>query len=153
MDLILWRHAEALEMREVQDDLDRALTPKGERQAQRMAGWLNRQLPSSTRVLVSPARRTQQTASALERKFKTVPALAPDATVEGLLHAVRWPDAREPVLVVGHQPVLGLAAAYLLAGQPQAWTVRKGAVWWLRARQREGQLQVVLHAVVSPELV
>ena len=30
MDLILWRHAEALEMREVQDDLDRALTPKGE---------------------------------------------------------------------------------------------------------------------------
>jgi len=31
--------------------------------------------------------------------------------------------------------------------------VRKGAVWWLRAREREGQLQIVLHAVVSPELV
>ncbi|MDE2081118.1 MAG: phosphohistidine phosphatase SixA [Burkholderiales bacterium] len=153
MDLILWRHAEALEMREVADDLDRALTPKGERQAQRMAGWLNRQLPSSTRVLASPARRAQQTAAALERKVKTVPALAPDTTVEALLHAVRWPDAREPVLVVGHQPALGLVAAYLLAGQAQAWPVRKGAVWWLRARQREGRLQVVLHAVVSPELV
>ena len=153
MDLILWRHAEALDMREVQDDLDRALTPKGERQAQRVANWLNQQLPASTRVLVSPARRTQQTATALDRKFKTVPALAPDGTVEGLLHAVRWPDAREPVLVVGHQPVLGLTAAYLLAGQPQAWAVRKGALWWLRAREREGVLQVVLHAVVSPELV
>ena len=44
MDLILWRHAEAFEMREVQDDLDRALTPKGERQALRMAAWLNQQL-------------------------------------------------------------------------------------------------------------
>ena len=153
MDLILWRHAEALEMREVQDDLDRALTSKGERQAQRVANWLNQQLPASTRVLASPARRTQQTATALERKFKTVPALAPDGSVEGLLHAVRWPDAREPVLVVGHQPVLGLAAAYLLAGQPQSWAVRKGALWWLRAREREGVLQVVLHAVVSPELV
>ena len=153
MDLILWRHAEALEMREVQDDLDRALTTKGERQAQRVANWLNQQLPASTRVLVSPARRAQQTATALERKFKTVPALAPDATVEGLLHAVRWPDAREPVLVVGHQPVLGLVAAYLVAGQPQAWAVRKGALWWLRAREREGVLQVVLHAVMSPELV
>jgi phosphohistidine phosphatase len=153
MDLILWRHAEALEMREVQDDLDRALTPKGERQAQRVANWLNQQMPASTRVLVSPARRTQQTAAALERKFKTVPALAPDGTVEGLLHAVRWPDAREPVLVVGHQPVLGLVAAYLLAGQAQTWAVRKGALWWLRAREREGVLQVVLHAVVSPELV
>lgn len=153
MDLILWRHAEALEMREVQDDLDRALTPKGERQAQRMATWLNRQLPASTRVLVSPARRAQQTAAALERKVKTVPALAPEGSVEGLLHAARWPDAREPVLVVGHQPMLGLACAYLLAGQAQAWPVRKGALWWLRARERAGVLQVVLHAVVAPELV
>lgn len=153
MDLILWRHAEALEMREVEDDLDRALTSKGERQAQRIATWLNRQLPASTRVLVSPARRAQQTAAALERKFKTVPSLAPDGTVEGLLHAVRWPDAREPVLVVGHQPTLGLAAAYLLSGQPQAWPVRKGAVWWLRARQRDDVLQIVLQAVVSPDQI
>jgi phosphohistidine phosphatase len=153
MDLILWRHAEAFEMREVQDDLDRALTPKGERQALRVAAWLNRQLPASTRVVVSPARRTQQTATPLERKFKTSPALAPDGTVEALLHAVRWPDAREPVLVVGHQPTMGLAAAYLLSGQPQAWPVRKGAAWWLRGREREGRLQVVLHAVIAPELV
>ena len=153
MDLILWRHAEALEMREIHDDMDRALTPKGERQAQRMATWLNRQLPSSARVMASPARRAQQTAAPLERKIKTVPALAPDGTVEGLLHAVRWPDAREPVLVVGHQPTLGLVAAYLLAGQAQAWPVRKGSLWWLRARERAGVLQVVLHAVVSPELV
>ncbi len=153
MDLILWRHAEAFEMREVQDDLDRALTPKGERQAQRMAAWLNQQLPSSTRVLVSPARRTQQTAAALDRKTKTVAALAPDAGVDALLHAVRWPDSREAVLVVGHQPTLGLVAAYLLSGQPQAWSVKKGALWWLRAREREGELQVVLHAVLGPELV
>ena len=153
MDLILWRHAEAFEMREVQDDLDRALTPKGERQAQRMAAWLGRQLPSSAKVLVSPARRAQQTAAALDRKFKTVPALGPTETVEALLMAVRWPDSREPVLVVGHQPTLGLAAAYLLSGQAQAWSVRKGGVWWLRGRERDGELQVVLNAVVSPDLL
>jgi phosphohistidine phosphatase len=153
MDLILWRHAEAFEMREVQDDLDRALTPKGERQAQRMADWLNRQLPAGTRVLVSPARRTQQTAAALQRKTRTVAALAPDGTVEGLLDSVRWPQSREPVLVVGHQPTLGLTAAYLLSAQPQAWSVRKGGVWWLRARERGGELGVVLHAVVAPDLV
>ena len=153
MDLILWRHAEAFEMREVQDDLDRALTPKGERQAQRVASWLNRQLPASAKVLASPARRCQQTAAALDRKFKTSGELAPDAGVEALLHAVRWPDAREPVMVVGHQPTLGLAAAYLLSGQPQAWAVRKGGLWWLRARERDGELQVVLHAVISADLL
>ncbi len=153
MDLILWRHAEALEMREVEDDLDRALTPKGERQAHRMAIWLGRQLPSSTRVLVSPARRAQQTAQALDRKFKTVPAIGPAGDVEGLLNVARWPEAREPVLVVGHQPTLGLAASYLLATQPEPWVLRKGAVWWLRGREREGTMQVVLHAVISPELL
>lgn len=153
MDLILWRHAEAFEMREVQDDLDRALTTKGERQAQRMANWLNTHLPSSTRLLVSPAKRTQQTAQALDRKFKTVPALAPDGTVDGLLAAARWPDGKEPVLVVGHQPTLGLAAAYLLAGVVQPWSVKKGAVWWLRVRQRDTGSEVVLVTVRGPENV
>lgn len=153
MDLILWRHAEAFEARDGQDDLERALTPKGERQAQRMAAWINRHLPASAKLLVSPARRCQQTAAALERKAKTVAALAPDATVDRLLHAVRWPDAREPVLVVGHQPVLGMAVAYLLSGQPQVWPVRKAGVWWLRVRQRDGEPQVVLHAVMTPDLV
>ena len=153
MDLILWRHADAQEVRDAADDLERALTPKGERQAQRMADWLNRQLPANARVLVSPARRAQQTALALDRKFKTVAALAPDATVEALLHVTRWPDARETVLVIGHQPVLGLAAAYLLAGLASPWPVRKAGLWWLRARDREAQRQVVLHVAMSPELL
>ena len=152
MDLILWRHAEAFDQEEG-DDLDRPLTTKGERQAQRMGDWLNRQLAANVRVMVSPAKRAQQTAVHLDRKFKTVPALAPQGTVDALLHAVRWPEGREGVLVVGHQPTLGLAAAYLLAGQATLWPVRKGGVWWLRMRQRDGQRQVVLHAVMSPELI
>lgn len=153
MDLILWRHAEADEAGEGVDDLERALTPKGERQAERMAGWLLRQLASTTRVLVSPAVRAQQTAQTLERKFKTVDALAPGASVEALLHAARWPDAREPVLVVGHQPTLGMTVAYLLSGATTPWALRKGAVVWLRGREREGQMQVVLHAALAPDMV
>src|SRR5262245_48082056 len=98
MDLILWRHAEAALLREGQDDLQRPLTAKGERQAQRMAEWLNQRLAHSTRILASPALRTQQTAKALGKTFKTVEALAPDASVEAILKAARWPDASESVL-------------------------------------------------------
>ena len=151
MDLILWRHAEAVLEREGLDDLERALTPKGERQAQRMADWLNQRLAHSTRILVSPARRCQQTAKALGRSFKTLDALAPDGDGEALLKAARWPDAREPVLVIGHQPTLGLVAAQLLTGVPQPWAIKKGAVWWLRSRDREGAAQVVLQAVKAPD--
>ena len=153
MDLILWRHAEAFDLRELEDDMDRSLTPKGERQAQRMAEWLNRHLTAGTRVLASPARRTQQTAQALDRKVRTVDELRPDGTIEGLLTAARWPDARGAVLVVGHQPTLGLTAGYLLTGEPTPWALRKGAVLWLRAREREGQWQVVLRAALAPDLL
>lgn len=151
MDLILWRHAEAHVQREGQTDLERALTPKGERQAQRMAEWLNHRLAHSTRIMVSPALRAQQTAKALDRHFKTVQLLAPEASVTALLSVTRWPEASEPVLVVGHQPTLGQAAALLLGEVAQTWVIKKGAVWWLRGREREGGNQVVLQAVQSPD--
>ena len=163
MDLILWRHAEAEELSEGVDDPARGLTPKGERQARRVAEWLTRFMPERTRILVSPALRAQQTAAALERPFKTVEALGPEGSVEGLLAATRWPEASSPVLVVGHQPTLGLAAAYLmigprLAGSPQdptlrPWAVKKGGVWWLRYRPREERGEVVLVAVRTPEQI
>jgi phosphohistidine phosphatase len=151
MDLILWRHAEAFEPREHQDDLDRALTPKGERHALRMAEWLNQRLAHSTRILVSPALRCQQTAKALGRKVKIAAELSPDGNGEGLLKAARWPDASEPVLVIGHQPTLGLVASFLLTDVPQQWTIKKGAVWWIRGRMRDEIAQVVLQAVQAPD--
>jgi len=153
MDLILWRHAEAHVLKEGQNELERALTPKGERQAQRMGEWLNQRLAASTRVIASPALRCQQTAHQLGRGFKTVAALAPDGTVGGLLGAAKWPDSSEPVLVIGHQPTLGIVASRLIAGVEQFWSVRKGAVWWLRCREREGDSQVVLQAVQGPDLL
>ena len=52
MDLILWRHAEAGDnLSDPEADLERPLRPKGERQAQRVADWLNRFLPDSARIL------------------------------------------------------------------------------------------------------
>jgi len=154
MDLILWRHAQAHPLAEPDgDDLARALTAKGERQAERMAAWLNQRLADTTRVLVSPAKRTQQTAQALERPFKTVAALAPDALVDDVLQAVRWPDSKDPVLVIGHQPTLGMVAARLLAGHDLPWSIRKGAVWWLRGRERDGVMQITLQAVQAADFL
>jgi phosphohistidine phosphatase len=158
MDLILWRHAEAGEAGpEAELDLARPLTSRGVKQAERAAEWLNRYLPQTTRILCSPAARCVQTADKLERRYKVVEALGPEASVESLLHAARWPDAKEPVLVIGHQPVLGTTAAYLMTGgmaiegQVEPWSVKKGSVWWLRHRPREGRAEVVIVAVRSPE--
>ena len=150
MDLILWRHAEA---EAGEPDHGRRLTPKGVKQAARMAAWLERHLPDSSRVLVSPADRAQQTAAALGRKFRTVDELAPGGSVAALLAAANWPESREPVLIVGHQPTLGAVASFLLSGEEAYWSVKKGAVWWLTNRDRIGSTAVVLRVAIGPEFV
>jgi len=153
MDLILWRHAEAVEAPTGGDDLSRALTPRGEKEAARMGAWLDRQLPEGARILCSPALRCEQTVLALGRRYRIRPELAPDESPQRLLEAAQWPDSKQMVLVVGHQPTLGQAIAGLLGMPAGACSVRKGAAWWLRTRVREGVLQTVVLAVQSPDLV
>jgi phosphohistidine phosphatase len=157
MDLILWRHAEAEDWPEGDPqggrDLERSLTARGEKQAARMANWLDRQLPEGARIFVSPARRCEQTALALGRKYKIRNELAPDATAAQLLELVQWPLSKSPILVVGHQPILGETIAQLLGLQASDCPVKKGAVWWLRSRDREGHNQTVVVTVQSPEVL
>jgi phosphohistidine phosphatase len=153
MDLVLWRHADAIDLDLVGDDMARYLSPRGEKQAARMADWLDRQLPDGARVFASPAVRAEQTARALGRKCKVSSSLAPLATPEQLLELVQWPQAKGCSLVVGHQPTLGRVIARLLGLQSDECTVRKGAVWWLRFREREEAGQALLVAVQSPDLL
>lgn len=152
MELILWRHAEA---EDGVPDLQRPLTARGEKQAQRVAAWLHAQLPDSARILVSPAVRAQQTAQALadegRRKLRTIDEIAPDAEVRDVLAAADWPTSKTPVVIVGHQPTLGYVASTLLAGEALEWSIKKAGVWWLSARERDGSQQVVLRAVVNPD--
>lgn len=153
MDLILWRHAEAIDLELVGDDLMRTLTPRGEKQAARMAAWLDRQLPEGAKVWSSPALRTEQTAKALGRKFKTSSALAPLSNVDQLLELVQWPHAKGCVVVVGHQPTLGQAIARLLSLSDEECAIKKGALWWLRWREREAKDKTVVVTVQSPDLL
>jgi phosphohistidine phosphatase len=157
MDLILWRHAEAEEWlpddAQGISDLERSLTSRGDKQAARMAAWLDRQLPERARILVSPARRCEQTALALGRKYKIRAELGPDAPPSQLLELVQWPVNKLPILVIGHQPTLGQTIAQLLGLQESECAVKKGALWWLRTREREGGLQTVVVTVQSPELL
>lgn len=160
MDLILWRHAEAHDHPDAllgrqgdSLDLARRLTPRGEKQAVRMAAWLDRQLPAAARVLSSPAQRTEQTALALGRKYKVCEELAPGGDPLALLALAQWPNGKLPVVVVGHQPTLGQVISRLMGLREADCPVKKGAVWWLRQRERHGEMQTVLVTVQTPELL
>jgi len=150
MELILWRHAEAADG---ESDHERELTAKGIKQAEKIATFLRRHLPQNTRILVSPATRTQQTIATLTDRFTLAPTIGPGASAQALLQAARWPDAGGAVLVVGHQPTLGEVAAQLLGSDDYSLSIKKGALWWFSRREREGTAQVTLRLAITPEFL
>ena len=145
-DLLLWRHADA---EDGFPDSGRALSKKGLKQAKQMAAWLIPRLPEDCRILVSPAKRAQQTAASLELSYTTEPRVGLQAEITDILDATGWPARKGAVLVVGHQPTLGQLAAKLLTGKPSDWSMKKGALWWFSDRAGE----LVLRAVVNLELL
>jgi phosphohistidine phosphatase len=150
MDLIVWRHAEA---EDGVPDLERKLTAKGRKQAERVAQWLLQRLPARFAVIASPAARAQQTAEALGVPVKTDKALAPGAAPAAIIKACGWPDNKGAAVIVGHQPDLGRLVGQLVAGQGMNYSIRKGGLWWLSNRVRDEKDQVVVRAVVSPDLL
>lgn len=150
MDLILWRHADA---EDGSPDAERRLSAKGRKQAARVAKWLEARLPRDARVLSSPARRARQTARALRKDIEVLEALDVGAEARAVLAACGWPAQDSTVVVVGHQPTLGQVAALALGGRVQDWSLAKGALVWLQARNRGGATRARLRAAMSPDLV
>ena len=139
MELILWRHADA---EDGAPDLERSLTPKGRKDAARVAAWLSKRLPKDFRLVASPAARAQETAQALNAKIETDKRLAPGASADDILKAA---GRGGTVVIVGHQPDLGQALAHLIGGQQAEWRLKKGALWWIE--------DDLVKAVVSPDLL
>lgn len=143
MQLLFWRHAEA---EDGVPDLERKLTAHGHHQAKVVADWLRPRLPQGYRALVSPAKRTRQTVAALSPERAIIePRLAPGTSVATVLQAIglgptgamatsRAYHGQDVLLVVGHQPWIGEAIALLMTGEPDYWSIRKAALWWLVQR-------------------
>jgi phosphohistidine phosphatase len=133
-NLILWRHADA-EMANiaigVDGDMARELTLKGKQQAKVMAHWLQAHLPKNLLLLSSPAVRAFETAEALKYNINVHQALKPGAALQDVLSVLE--NIKSPtqnLLIVGHQPWLGLLVAHLTGGADMH--IKKGAIWWLR---------------------
>ena len=153
MDLIFWRHAETTEALDGQADAERPLTARGERQALRMAHWLERQLPESTKILCCPSVRAEQTVIPLGRKYKLREELSPNASIDDVLTLAQWPLNKNSILLVTHQPLIGEIISQLMQIQLQELVVRKGSVWWLRSRFNDEKPQTMLVTVQTPELL
>ena len=155
MDLLLWRHAHALDACIGQSDLDRPLSAKGEKQAKKMSDWLLTHLPKDTHILCSPALRTLQTVSYLDTPYTVCEDISPESNAHSLLKVTGWSDGVEKaVLVVGHQPSLADAVVSILGLQSAvAISFRKGSLWWIRQRVRNTAHEPFILTIQDPELL
>jgi len=134
MELLLLRHAEAEDL--AATDQLRRLTEKGRRQAESVGEYLSGHGITVDRVLSSPALRTMETAEIVARRLKAdvtptpwaLPGMSASAAIESLesfRHCKR-------VLLVGHQPDIGLLLAKLLGlRDDRSLSVRKASLFHL----------------------
>lgn len=116
MRLYLLRHADAVD--QAPTDAARELTARGLAQARTVGAFCVQRALRPDLVLTSPYRRAVQTAelaaAALGQGSQTVPFLASGMTPETALDELRAYQRFTSLLLVGHQPDLGLLAAALL---------------------------------------
>lgn len=119
--LFLFRHAKAESSQPGQKDITRALIERGRRDAARIGGYMASHALMPDRVLVSPARRTQETWKCLSGALKPAPGAATieklyDATPHTILAAIKdAPQSAHTLLIVGHNPGLHEIALMLIA--------------------------------------
>ena len=153
MDIWLLRHAVAEEVSSTGKDADRALTADGLRRAERVARGLAALEPSIDLVMTSPYRRARQTAEPVARalgcakNLREARALEPGRDPREILEEVRAEDAAG-VLLVGHEPHLGVLLGILVAEGRAALPLKKAAVAWVALEEGSGTLKALLPARV-----
>jgi phosphohistidine phosphatase SixA len=120
-ELILLRHAHADPVMTGQTDAERPLSAEGRKEAAAAAQWLKAQGLVPDRVLVSPSRRTRETADAVLAELGTFEQREEAGIYEaspGELAALIDQNREVPrLLLVGHNPGLEQLAALMHSGQ------------------------------------
>ncbi|MGD2133297.1 MAG: histidine phosphatase family protein [Maricaulaceae bacterium] len=120
--IVLLRHAKAVRPEAGLEDFDRELTPRGRAEAQSVARLLHDLGVAPDRALVSPARRTQETWSIVGPALGDPPAEKDQsfylADEDAWLARLENADAKETVIVVGHNPGLKHLAQALMGRGP-----------------------------------
>ncbi len=159
MELWLLRHAAAEDRAATGRDEDRELTAEGARRAREVARGLARMNPGIDLVLTSPLRRARQTAEpvvealGLGKSFRQTRALEPDREPEEILEEVEA-EGHDAVLLVGHEPHLGVLLGSLVTG-PSGVEIpmKKAAIARVELQgRRRGALRALLPAKVLEEL-
>ena len=115
-ELMLLRHSKSEWKNNELTDIERPLSDRGKKNASKMGRWLKEQDLIPDLILVSPAKRTQQTLRRVCSDFLvnsiTVDALYL-ADLNTLLKVLSEAPSAERIMIIGHNPGLEMLFAFL----------------------------------------
>lgn len=130
--LIVMRHAQAVDRMEAEDDFERGLTERGRSDAARAGTAMAAAGFAATHALVSPSRRTRETWNVIAGQVGDPPVTDPmalyHASTEMLERAVieLLEAGAETIALVGHNPGVGGFAHALAANAEAAQDLPRG---------------------------
>lgn len=139
--LIVMRHAQAVDRLEAEDDFERGLTERGRSEAARAAAAMAAAGFQATHALVSPSRRTRETWAVIADSIGAPPVTDPmalyHASTEMLERAVSelLEEGAEIIVLVGHNPGVGgfahdlAASAQCATDMPRGWPTSAAAAF------------------------
>lgn len=156
MDIIIVRHAEALERKIASEkkisELDRPLTAAGRRQFLSFLSNKKSVFSKASTVFVSPLLRSQETAELIMKTFPTsapikhVEFISPDSDPQKFLPTLKKLRAKKVVLI-SHEPFISLLLSTLLHTKPNSIKIKKGCIVHLRLVGNS----VILRNLMNPE--
>lgn len=160
MDLYLMRHgiAEPQEAQGHGSDRDRPLSANGVKRMRKAAKGLSKLGLSFDRILTSPLLRARQTAEVvaevlkMEARVEEVPELAAEGSVQDLLSCLARHRESKGLLLVGHQPLLGETASFLLCkGKKMELGLKKGGLCCIELGNLPPEGSATLHWMLTPK--
>ena len=129
MKLVIVRHADAGDAQEFaksgKPDNLRPLSDKGRKQMRGAAEGLRALVPKADLIATSPYTRAVQTAKIVADAYlaveqETTATLEPDSDLDDFEAWIRDHDGLDVVIVVGHEPLLGELATWLMTGASES---------------------------------
>jgi phosphohistidine phosphatase len=120
MEIYLFRHGQAEPASASERDSDRHLTPAGQAEVRRIAQRIAAMGVEPSMILSSPYTRAEETARiaaevlGYDGGILPTASLTPDSAPSGVWTEIRLFPEAESLLLVGHEPLLSTALAWML---------------------------------------
>lgn len=150
MEIYFLRHGEAEEKKEGMEDKDRPLTSFGAAAISSVGRSLEKIVDGFDLILASPLLRARQTADivrnifGIEDKILESESLLVGTPPSVLLEEIKKQRDVSRLLIVGHQPHLGICISFLTGKSEEEVAIKKGSCGLVRTKNlKEGQGELI----------